>query len=316
MKSPARLPIFGVFFFVFAVTSGCFQTGRFADVRADGVFSETLTVEGPLDLEVYSGAGNITISGTESDRVEIVGNVRAWANSYDSAEDIVREIEDDPPIDQTGDRIVVGRVDNDRRFTRVSISYDVRVPENTAVRAQTGSGGAEIRSLVGDVDVRAGSGHLSIVDIEGAVRAQTGSGGIDAEFIAGPFSGRTGSGGVSLTQTVAAEVDVNTGSGGIRLWGVSGPLTARAGSGGIRVDGDPADAWRLTTGSGGVTLTLPPDASFNLDANTSSGRVNVDSPLDLDGDSDRRRQRLRGSVGAGGPSVDVRTGSGSIRIGT
>ncbi len=316
MKSPARLPIFGVFFFVFAVTSGCFQMGRFADVRADGAFSETLTVEGPLDLEVYSGAGNITIFGTESDRVEIVGNVRVWANSYDSAEDIVREIESDPPIDQTGDRIVVGRFDNDRRFTRVSISYDVRVPENTAVRAQTGSGGAEIRSLVGDVDVRAGSGHLSIVDIEGAVRAQTGSGGIDAEFIAGPFSGRTGSGGVSLTQTVAAEVDVNTGSGGIRLWGVSGPLTARAGSGGIRVDGDPADAWRLTTGSGGVTLTLPPDASFNLDANTSSGRVNVDSPLDFDGDSDRRRQRLRGSVGAGGPSVDVRTGSGSIRIGT
>lgn len=316
MKPSIRLPILGVFLFVFVVASGCARVTQLADVRADGSFSETLTVAGPLDLEVYSGAGNITISGTESDRVEIVGNVRVWANSYDSAEEIVREIEGDPPIDQTGDRIVVGRVDNTRMFIRVSISYDVRVPANTTVRAQTGSGGAEIRSLVGDVDVRAGSGHLSIVDIDGAVRAQTGSGGIDAESISGPFIGRSGSGGLSLTQTAAAEVDVNTGSGGIRLRGVSGPVTARAGSGGIRIDGDPTDSWSLATGSGGVTLTLPPDASFNLDADTSSGRVNVDSPLDFDGESDRRGQRLRGSVGVGGPSVEVRSGSGSIRIGT
>ncbi len=316
MKSTHRYAFLALLPFFVTLISGCYGL-RITEARADGRFSETFTVDVPLELDVYSGAGSIVVTGAESDEVEIVGRVRAWSRSVESAEDRVRDIEDDPPIDRAADgRVVVGRRDDDGRFDRIAISYDIRVPAGTAVRARTGSGGIEIAGLAGELDVDTGSGRLSIRDVQGDVRARTGSGGIDAESIAGSFEGRTGSGGITLSQTADGAVDVTTGSGGIRLSGVPGPLNARAGSGGIRVEGDPSDTWSLSTGSGGVTLTVPSDAGFDLDANTSSGRVEVRPPLEFDGESDDRRRRLRGAVGGGGPSVEVRSASGGIRIRT
>jgi DUF4097 and DUF4098 domain-containing protein YvlB len=96
------------------------------------------------------------------------------------------------------------------------------------------------------------------------------------------------------------------------LRGVRGSLDAKAGSGTIEAEGSPTGAWNLHTGSGTVQLKLPSDASFDLEAHTSSGSISVDQPHSVQGSVGRKE--IRGKVGGGGVPVEVQTGSGDIQI--
>src|SRR5438093_10380176 len=81
---------------------------------ATGAFERTLTVSGPVDLEVLSGSGRIEVRAGQAGRIAISGRVRAdnWRLfSGRNARERVRRIEAKPPIDQTGNRVTIGRID-------------------------------------------------------------------------------------------------------------------------------------------------------------------------------------------------------------
>ena len=70
--------------------------------------------------------------------------------------------------------------------------------------------------------------------------------------------------------------------------------------------------WRLSTASGSVTVDVPSNQGLELDANTGSGRIDVDFPITVSGTIGKRS--LRGSARGGGPLLHVRTSSGGISI--
>lgn len=295
---------------------GCVHFDGLGEFQESAQFSDTLQVAGPVDLDVRTGAGRIFIDVGDSDRVEIFGEARA--NGWTSEDAFARldAVIEAPPISQSGDRIRIG--DNGPNTRNVWISYDIRVPAQTTIRATTGSGPIEIRGIEGAVESQTGSGSISIESIAGDVRAQTGSGRIDARDIGGSFRGGTGSGSVQLSLIAPGDVEVRTGSGRIEVDGVDGALRAGSGSGSVEVSGLPSGRWEVTTGSGQVRIEVPVDAGFELDAHAGSGRVDLASEFTIDrdefGDDDSRERRLRGTVGTGGPVVEARTSSGGIRI--
>ena len=219
-----------------------------AQSAADGSFQRTLTVSGPVDLDVSTGSGAITIRSGGSGRIEVRGSiyVRDRFFSLRDAGRVARDVESAPPIEQTGNRIQIGRMENTTYRDRVSISYEIVVPANTVVRSRTGSGSQEITGVEGPVDASTGSGRIRIANVR-------------------------------------ANVSANTGSGSIAAEGITGGLHARTGSGSITVDGTPGDRWDLDTGSGSVVVRLPQQAAFNLDAHTGSGSVTVGHPLTISG---------------------------------
>jgi DUF4097 and DUF4098 domain-containing protein YvlB len=76
------------------------------------------------------------------------------------------------------------------------------------------------KSHRGDVDLRTGSGNVSVRGIQGALRAEAGSGDITAEGTqAGAWEIRTGSGNVHvrLPQNAAFDADISTSSGTLDL---------------------------------------------------------------------------------------------------
>jgi DUF4097 and DUF4098 domain-containing protein YvlB len=107
-------------------------------------------------------------------------------------------------------------------------------------------------------------------------------------------------------------VHVQTGSGNIHLHHVAGSVEAGAGSGDVDVQGTMAGDWRIHTGSGEVEVKLPSDAKFNVHAHSSSGGVNVNHPITMQGTL--RRNDIEGTVNGGGTMLDISTGSGSIRV--
>lgn len=279
----------------------------------DGSFERTLKVTGPVNLSVATRSGSITVRGGAVGEVVIRGEIRLQRNwmGMKGGSGAVAEIEQNPPISQTGNTIRITKLDRGLG-RRISISYEITVPENTEINADTGSGSITLSDVQGPVDADTGSGSIKIENIVAGATLDTGSGSIRASRVGGRFSADTGSGSIRAELLSAGPVDLDTGSGSIRVSGVDGRLKASAGSGSITAEGSPTGDWEIESGSGSVSVTFPANASFELSARTSSGRIRSDFPITVRGAISKKR--LRGKVGGGGPRVDLRSGSGNIRI--
>jgi len=267
--------------------------------------------------------------------VMVRGHIKAsesWFNMGGApAEEKVKRIEQNPPIEQNGNSIRIGRIHEESLRNNISIDYDVTVPKDTTAQVRTGSGDQHISDLSGPVRANTGSGNLTINDIGAEVRAnagsgdlritnvqgrlytETGSGNIRASGIAGGFEARAGSGDITLEQTASGSVRAETGSGNIHLHNVSGGVDAGAGSGDVEVQGSMASDWRIHTGSGEVEVKLPESAKFNINAHSSSGNVEVNHhPLTVQGTI--KKNHIEGTVNGGGTLLEVSSGSGTIRV--
>jgi DUF4097 and DUF4098 domain-containing protein YvlB len=198
----------------------------------------------------------------------------------------------------------------------ISIDYEITVPADTTVRAESGSGNITADGLRNGFDGHSGSGDLRLDHIAGTVRVQTGSGNITARTLAGPFDVNASSGDIRIEQTAAGDVKAHTGSGNVEIEGVDGGARVEAGSGNVRVEGKPASSWYVKTGSGNAELRLPNDAGFDLDVSTGSGTVTVDHPVTttIQGRVQSPQRSITGKVRGGGAEITVHTGSGDIRI--
>ena len=263
---------------------------------AQGSFDRTLSVKGPVDLDVQTGSGHIEVRAGGSASVVIRGTIRVRESIFGSgsAEQRVRAIESHPPIQQNGNMIRIGQMEDPELRRGVSIAYEVTVPAETRLRAHTGSGHVTVDGIHGPVNAETGSGGVSISRVSDEVRAHTGSGRMELDAIQG-------------------SVDAHTGSGGIRGSAIAGRIVASTGSGGVELEQTGAGDIRAHTGSGGVKISTPAQAGFDLRAHTGSGHITVDRPMSVRGTIGHHD--LQAKVAGGGSAiVDVSTGSGTIHI--
>ncbi|MGH9451332.1 MAG: DUF4097 family beta strand repeat-containing protein [Terriglobia bacterium] len=304
------------------------------DAAGQGSFDRTLAVTGPVELEVSTGSGNVTVTSGSSRAVHVRGVIKANIHSFfggsGNVEAAVRQLESNPPILQDGNFIRIGRINDPELRRHVSIDYVIETPSGTQLNAASGSGDVSVSGVQGPVKAVTGSGNLKIADIQDELTATTGSGDIRAESIKGEVHLRTGSGtvraigvgGAFYVSTGSGDVTVqdnnggsgrvSTGSGNVRLTGVNGSLRVGAGSGDITAQGRAAGDWSLHSGSGGVVVRLPQDANFDIDAHADSGRIITHRSVAVQGTM--HKGTLVGVVGKGGPQLQLRTGSGDIQI--
>jgi DUF4097 and DUF4098 domain-containing protein YvlB len=295
-----------------------------------GSFDRSFNVNGPVDLNIENSSGSVNIRRGGTDKVEIHARIHS-SNWFGDSDAQAKKIMEKPPVEQNGNTVRVYRPEPHDWFNHVSINYEITVPENTTVNSATGSGSQTVADVKGPVNVKSGSGSVTVTDIgaqaeattgsgsitlqsvKGSAKVQTGSGSVHADDIAGAFRVRTGSGSIEFRQTSPGDVDAETGSGHITIENVTGGVTAHAGSGSIRVDGRPTSEWNVHSGSGSIDLRVAGDAGLDLYARTSSGSVNVDSPITLEGGQINRHE-VRGKIRGGGTRLEATTGSGTIHI--
>jgi Toastrack DUF4097 len=278
-----------------------------------GTFEKTFSVSGPVDLEVLTRSGDITIRNGSSGSVFIRGKIYVgdhWL--FGRRQGDVNEIQQHPPLRQEGNSIHVDYVN----MHDISVDYEIAVPPDTTVRTRSGSGDQTIEGIRGNTDLQSGSGDLRLANLAGEIRLQTGSGNVRAHDISGPVHGGAGSGDIQIDETGSGDVEVHTGSGNIVVHGIQGGFRADAGSGDITAEGTQSGAWEIRTGSGNVHVRLPGNSAFDAEITTSSGTIDIDSPLEttVQGRVQESRKSIRGKVRGGGPLLSVRTGSGDIHI--
>ncbi len=287
-----------------------------AFAESQGQFDRTLKVTAAPDVEVSTGSGDIVVRSGDASTVRVIGRIRAsnmsgWFGGGDVSAKIKR-IESNPPIEQTGNMIRIGRIEDPELRRNISISYEITVPAATNLRANTGSGNTQVSGLTSPTKVNTGSGDVTLSNLSGETRANTGSGNINAENIKAVFHGETGSGDIHVRGTGTGDVFVSTGSGNISVDDMKGTLRARTGSGDVTVAGVATSSWDVQTGSGNVNLRLPSNAAFELNAETSSGSIDVNREITMSGQLNKHH--IRGKVNGGGTLLSLRTGSGDIEI--
>ena len=293
-------------------------------------FERTYEVGQTPVIDVSTTRGKINVRAGEPGRVVVSGaaTVRVGLTVPLNAVELARKIAEQPPIEQSGDRLRLRSPSDPAEERAMTVNYDLRVPPNARVIAASDSGAIDVRDVAGHTEVRTQSSTISLMslgaaDVEtgsgavrvdgasGAVRITTSSSAITARDMRGGLHARTGSGRVIASFTGAGPVNVGTSSSAIELNGVSGALTTTTESGRTTITGVPSAPWDVTAGSGSIDVDFDSSVNATLRASTGSGSVETPERL-VQGSIEKRR--VEGAIGDGGPVVRLASRSGSIRV--
>jgi DUF4097 and DUF4098 domain-containing protein YvlB len=305
------------------VLAGC-NTGP----SVSGAFDRNYTVTGPILLELTNASGDVNITGSADGKVHVRGEVRASGFGFDNPQKRLDDTVLNPPIEQRGDTIRIGKEMS--RMRHISIAYTIQVPRNTEVTATVASGTQTIRGVRGPVKVQAASGSIRVERIERDAQLSTLSGSVSAADIGSDVRVSSASGSVNVSNTKGdvrvnalsgvirvsnpgGRVEADTASGEVEIQGAASDVKAHAVSGRVSVQGNPSanSYWELKTVSGAVQLGVPASANLHLSAEAASGEIRTDIPIVIE---EQGKHSLRAHMGSGGGRVDVHTVSGEIRV--
>jgi DUF4097 and DUF4098 domain-containing protein YvlB len=295
---------------------------------ATGSFDRTLSVTGPIRIELNGASGDVSISGGSNGKVHIHAEARASGFGFDSPEKRVNEIVNNPPIEQHGDVIRIGQ--ELRHFRGVSISYVIEAPRDTEISSDVLSGSQSIHNVRGPIKVESASGSIDVDHIEKQTQLSTLSGSILASDINDDLHANSASGSVIASnikgdvrisafsgstqiKKPGGRVEASSASGTVDVEGAKKDVRAHAVSGQVKIEGDPGSNsyWDLKTTSGLVQLGVPKNANFHLAADAVSGAIKADIPIVVE---EQGKHSLRARVGNGGGRIEVHTVSGEIRV--
>jgi len=236
--------------------------------------------------------------------------------SVDSKAAVVVEIEKRGATKEAIEQLTVETTQNGDR-----IEVTVKRPNQGVEVFGIGRMSATARLIVtmpreGNVVARSGDGAIRVEHVRGRIEARTGDGSIRATDVTGQMKFSTGDGSVTI-DNAEGDLDVETGDGSVSVAGKLGVVKLNTGDGSITFRADQGTTmqgdWSMITGDGGVSLYLPSDFAAELDAHTGDGSIrNELSVSDTPAGEDRRT--LKGKIGAGGRTLRIRTGDGSVRL--
>ena len=244
------------------------------------------TYKGTIDVKTWtrdSARVNVTIKGER----EPVENTRIRIESAIDRLDIETDYDELEENQKFLGLFSFGSVD------RPSTTYTITVPQSATVRIDTYSATTTVAHLRGDVHFDAYSAPLTGRRIGGPLYADTYSGDIEV-------------------RRADSEVTVDTYSGDLRVDSLYGRVQFSTFSGAADLGfAAVEDGSRFDTFSGDVTASLPTNTGAVIE--TEEDALNSDVPMQIEQISD---DRVRATIGEGGPHVRFETFSGTMSVQT
>lgn len=269
----------------FAMAPGCSIPGAVPGAELTEEFNQTYAL--PLGglVEIENMNGGVSVSVWDRPDVWVHATKRTLYGSEELGK-VAIEVE-------SGDLLQIRTVHREVS-TRVSVEYDIRVPESATISRVTTSNGPirdEGVTLYGDLTTS--NGPITVIQAVGNVIARTSNGAIDVRDLAGSVRATTSNGRIIILDTERV-LEAETSNGEI----IAELRTVES------------DGVSLRTSNGRITLGLPANLPLDLDLETSNGRIVVDDPtIGIQAPSGTS---FTGPIGGGGPTVSVRTSNADI----
>jgi DUF4097 and DUF4098 domain-containing protein YvlB len=252
-----------------------------------------------LRVRNVSGETSITAAGAPGE-IRVVARKRVSASSEDRAKRLLQNLE--VRMEKRGDELLVEPhlYEQERgwldlfRGKRFRVDFDITVPAECAVDAQTVSGELSVEGLRGPVEIQTVSGDVRLEDLQGPMRLKSVSGDVDCRRYVGHLEGNTVSGDLTFAGTHLRSSQVHTVSGDVEF---EGRLDARK-------------EHRFKTISGDIELALA-EPDVTIDYRTASGDIECELPARI---MRRGRKEYSVVVGGGHGHVGVKTVSGDLTV--
>jgi DUF4097 and DUF4098 domain-containing protein YvlB len=292
---------------------GCLYVGDFEDsdaYREDFHSTHPLDPGGAVSIETFNGS--IELRGWEQNAVEVNGTKSA---SSKGALDALK-IE----VNATAGSVRIRAVRPPDFYRNMGVRFSIRVPHKALLdlistsngkiqiedveghaRLHTSNGGVRVSRVKGEVEARTSNGTIEAQDVDGNVNLHTSNGAIRAETMHGSFEGTTSNGSITARLNDPAAT-----------W----PVRAETSNGHIdlTLDAKQLPEIRASTNNSSILVRLPASANARVRAATSHNSITSDFG-GLDNGYDRRRHsELHGTIGSGGPLIDLSSSNGSIKI--
>ena len=280
--------------------------------NVEGVFDKSLTVTGPVALELESRSGSVEVIGSSGDEVRVHGKIRAgWNMSREEAEKRVKALQADPPVRLDNGVIRIGHSVAPALFDDISVSYEISLPERAKVTLHSRSGSQTIERIAGPVMLEARSGSVRVREVSGDVEAHVSSGSLTVEHVKGALTAESSSGSQTF-RDIEGGVHTQASSGSVKLEEIRGPVEVKASSGSVRVSQAAAAPVKVDCSSGSIHVETATGAGYDFDIQTSSGGIGLpDDDVTLT-QSDKRHKK--GALRGGGPLIALQARSGGVQV--
>jgi DUF4097 and DUF4098 domain-containing protein YvlB len=276
------------------------QKGNKVIVEFKGRDSDDFTLEVSIpeqfNLELSSGAGNMTINGKVSGKVDIStggGNIK------------LQDVSDKLNVSTGGGNVSVGNI-------------------NAETEISSGGGNISVGDIKSKAEISTGGGNITVGNIDGNAEVSTAGGIIKVGKITGNAEISTAGGNINL-EGASGKVEVNTAGGNINLKNISGSVEANTAGGNIYADLIPSlnSSNEFNTAGGDINLTIPADTKANITATAYVGKNISESEADKFIKSDFKETNVdfnknnftkKFVINGGGSVIELNTASGKIKI--
>jgi DUF4097 and DUF4098 domain-containing protein YvlB len=287
------------------------ELGSFGDSHAyekDFHYSYALKPGGRLAVENFNGS--VEITGWDKDTVEIDG--RQYASTL--------ELRDAIKIDVTASEglVQIRTIRPADRHGNMGAKYIIRAPRKVNLdRIVSSNGSMKVDEIEGIIRLHTTNGSIRTSRVRGDLDASTSNGGVDIDDLDGPAAIRTSNGRVSA-EGIRGSLQASTSNGSIHARLVKPephrPVKLQTSNGGIDLTMDSLadNEVRASTSNGGITVKLPSMAGAHIHAHTSHSSIHTD--FDVKQEDGSGKNHLDGVIGSGGPTVELTSTNGSIRL--
>jgi DUF4097 and DUF4098 domain-containing protein YvlB len=260
-----------------ALSLACNASVGISPYTAEETVTQSFEVGEPPHVVVETFNGKIEVTTDSSNTVQASVTKRGAGASQSAAQDDLKNVQVTMTEESGTIRIVARRTLQNSTWGNSGAWATLKVPNGTSLELRSSNGSVTVTGPTGDVTVNTSNGKIQIAGSQGRLQLDTSNGAID----------------VSATNAL---------------------VTAHTSNGAITFRGDLAQGdHSFRTSNGRITLTLPSNASFTIDAQTSNGKITSDFAVSRTSGS--RDTELRGTVGQNPTtSVTLRTSNGGIEI--
>ncbi|MFY9801533.1 MAG: DUF4097 family beta strand repeat-containing protein [Candidatus Acidiferrales bacterium] len=263
-----------------------------APARADD-WSKTYQVNGRADLHVTTSDGDVSVTGSDQKQIDAHVTTQGWKLGPNDVQIVESQNGNSVSIEVRVPHWNFSFFGGSHR----SVHVDLHVPRELDLDVRTSDGNVVAQGVSGKVQIDTGDGNVTATNVRGDVRMHTG----DGHIVGHGFDG---------------SLDADTGDGNLQVDGRFDVLALKTGDGSIEAQvgtgSKVANGWNLHSGDGHITLRVPGDLNAYVDAHTGDGSITLDIPIQVSGSLSH--SAVRGKLNAGGGTLAITSGDGSIHI--
>jgi DUF4097 and DUF4098 domain-containing protein YvlB len=254
----------------------------------------TFATPGHVLVNVENDVGLVVITGVEGSTTSV-----SLEAAPAGAEELLQRavVECQKAGDRDVVRVRIPHAHGMKFVRRNGVTVRIDMPSGGDVDVKTASADVELNGTVGGVSVKSASGDVTADYASGDVHIATASGDLSVEGVGGNLRMHTASGdaravkvagGVAVTNrsgdievgSAGDGADIRTASGDIRVGELAGDSSVAGVSGDVRVLSFESGHLQIRAVSGDISVGIPHGTSFRVDAESLSGSVRSEIPLD------------------------------------